>query len=156
MMMMMMMMLLVLLMVVVVVVVDVCVQEDEDGRADVSHLSDVEDNIPEQTHHIIIPSYTSWFNYNRSVERPRLDHGIKGPESLECGSVFTFRIMIVLKMTFDTLIGSIFKYMCLFKYIIIIIYFSLTVSVSDLPQCPPDRETSSPRVLQRQEQVQVP
>ena len=55
---------------VVVAVIDVCVQEDEDGRADVSHLSDVEDNITEQTHHIIVPSYTSWFNYNRSVGGP--------------------------------------------------------------------------------------
>ena len=62
-------------------VVDVCVQEDEDGRADVSHLSDVEDNITEQTHHIIVPSYTSWFNYNRSVGAPppTRHHGTKGP-----------------------------------------------------------------------------
>lgn len=26
-----------------------------------------EDNVTEQTHHIIIPSYAAWFDYNRSV-----------------------------------------------------------------------------------------
>lgn len=42
-----------------------CLQEDEEGRGESSRLSEGEDNITEQTHHIIIPSYTSWFNYNR-------------------------------------------------------------------------------------------
>lgn len=41
----------------------VCVQEDEEGREGL-RLSDGEDNITEQTHHIIVPSYTAWFNYN--------------------------------------------------------------------------------------------
>uniref|UniRef100_A0A4W6CQU4 SWI/SNF related BAF chromatin remodeling complex subunit C1b n=1 Tax=Lates calcarifer TaxID=8187 RepID=A0A4W6CQU4_LATCA len=42
----------------------VCVQEDEEGRGEMPRLSEGEDNITEQTHHIIIPSYTSWFNNN--------------------------------------------------------------------------------------------
>ena len=49
----------------VCVCVCVCVQEDEEGRAELPRLSEGEDHITEQTHHIIIPSYTSWFNYNR-------------------------------------------------------------------------------------------
>uniref|UniRef100_A0A4W6CQN1 SWI/SNF related BAF chromatin remodeling complex subunit C1b n=1 Tax=Lates calcarifer TaxID=8187 RepID=A0A4W6CQN1_LATCA len=38
--------------------------EDEEGRGEMPRLSEGEDNITEQTHHIIIPSYTSWFNNN--------------------------------------------------------------------------------------------
>lgn len=30
-------------------------------------LSEGEDSITEQTHHVIIPSYTSWFNNNRYI-----------------------------------------------------------------------------------------
>uniref|UniRef100_A0A672HK11 SWI/SNF related, matrix associated, actin dependent regulator of chromatin, subfamily c, member 1b n=1 Tax=Salarias fasciatus TaxID=181472 RepID=A0A672HK11_SALFA len=44
-----------------------CVQDDEDGRSEIPRLSEGEENITEQTHHIIIPSYTSWFNYNRLI-----------------------------------------------------------------------------------------
>ncbi|TNN85834.1 SWI/SNF complex subunit SMARCC1 [Liparis tanakae] len=39
-------------------------RDDDEGRGDIARLSEGEDNITEQTHHIIIPSYTSWFNYN--------------------------------------------------------------------------------------------
>lgn len=42
-------------------------QEDEEGRGDLPRLSEGEDSILEQTHHVIIPSYTSWFNNNRYV-----------------------------------------------------------------------------------------
>lgn len=47
---------------------NICFQEDEEGRGDVPRLSEGEDSITEQTHHIIIPSYTSWFNYNRYLD----------------------------------------------------------------------------------------
>ena len=35
---------------------------------------DVEDNVTEQTHHIIVPSYSSWFDYNaiHSIEKRAL------------------------------------------------------------------------------------
>uniref|UniRef100_A0A672HK06 SWI/SNF related, matrix associated, actin dependent regulator of chromatin, subfamily c, member 1b n=1 Tax=Salarias fasciatus TaxID=181472 RepID=A0A672HK06_SALFA len=42
-------------------------RDDEDGRSEIPRLSEGEENITEQTHHIIIPSYTSWFNYNRLI-----------------------------------------------------------------------------------------
>lgn len=47
---------------------NICFQEDEEGRGDMPRLSEGEDSITEQTHHIIIPSYTSWFNYNRYLD----------------------------------------------------------------------------------------
>ncbi|XP_069031807.1 SWI/SNF complex subunit SMARCC1b isoform X1 [Embiotoca jacksoni] len=49
-------------------------REEEEGRAEIPRLSEGEDNITEQTHHIIIPSYTSWFNYNsiHSIEKRAL------------------------------------------------------------------------------------
>ena len=86
-------------------------QEDEDGRGDVSHLSDVEDSITEQTHHIIIPSYTSWFNYNGWVEaltslaRVLYRNGFKMHRQKttaliwESVPIFRFMIMVVLNIT---------------------------------------------------------
>lgn len=41
------------------------VQEEEEGRGEMTRFSEGEENITEQTHHIIIPSFTSWFNNNR-------------------------------------------------------------------------------------------
>lgn len=42
------------------------IQEDEDpNKGDQSRSIDAgEDNVTEQTNHIIIPSYASWFDYN--------------------------------------------------------------------------------------------
>ncbi len=40
-------------------------EEDEQGKTEVNRLIDSEDNVTEQTHHIIIPSYAAWFDYNR-------------------------------------------------------------------------------------------
>ncbi|XP_053302165.1 SWI/SNF complex subunit SMARCC1b [Pleuronectes platessa] len=40
-------------------------REEEEVRGEVPRLSEGEENITEQTHHIIVPSYTSWFNNNR-------------------------------------------------------------------------------------------
>uniref|UniRef100_A0A673MYA1 SWI/SNF related, matrix associated, actin dependent regulator of chromatin, subfamily c, member 1a n=1 Tax=Sinocyclocheilus rhinocerous TaxID=307959 RepID=A0A673MYA1_9TELE len=39
-------------------------EEDEQGKTEVNRLIDSEDNVTEQTHHIIIPSYAAWFDYN--------------------------------------------------------------------------------------------
>lgn len=40
-------------------------EDDEQGKTEVNRLIDSEDNVTEQTHHIIIPSYAAWFDYNR-------------------------------------------------------------------------------------------
>lgn len=49
-------------------------QEEEEGSPSVKGEpvkgSDLhEDNVTEQTHHIIIPSYAAWFDYNRWEDR---------------------------------------------------------------------------------------
>lgn len=39
--------------------------DEEQGKAEINRLIDAgEDNVTEQTHHIIIPSYAAWFDYN--------------------------------------------------------------------------------------------
>lgn len=39
--------------------------DEEQSKAEVNRLMDAsEDNVCEQTHHIIIPSYSAWFDYN--------------------------------------------------------------------------------------------
>lgn len=40
-------------------------EDDEQCKTEVNRLIDSEDNVTEQTHHIIIPSYAAWFDYNR-------------------------------------------------------------------------------------------
>uniref|UniRef100_A0A3P9N7S0 SWI/SNF related BAF chromatin remodeling complex subunit C1b n=1 Tax=Poecilia reticulata TaxID=8081 RepID=A0A3P9N7S0_POERE len=55
-------------------------KEEDEGRSEIPRLSEGEDNITEQTHHIIIPSYTSWFNYNsiHSIEKRALPEFFSG------------------------------------------------------------------------------
>lgn len=55
----------------------VCFQEEEEGSPSVKGEpvkgSDLhEDNVTEQTHHIIIPSYAAWFDYNRYCDCTQL------------------------------------------------------------------------------------
>ena len=39
--------------------------DEEQSKAEINRLIDAgEDNVTEQTHHIIIPSYAAWFDYN--------------------------------------------------------------------------------------------
>lgn len=39
--------------------------DEEQGKGEINRLIDTsEDNVTEQTHHIIIPSYGAWFDYN--------------------------------------------------------------------------------------------
>ncbi|KAJ7991618.1 hypothetical protein DPEC_G00285770 [Dallia pectoralis] len=54
-------------------------RDDEEGREGM-RLSDGEDHITEQTHHIIIPSYTAWFNYNsiHQIEKRALPEFFNG------------------------------------------------------------------------------
>lgn len=52
-------------------------QEEEEGSPSVKGEpvkgSDLhEDNVTEQTHHIIIPSYAAWFDYNRLEKTERV------------------------------------------------------------------------------------
>ncbi|XP_059205520.1 SWI/SNF complex subunit SMARCC1b [Centropristis striata] len=65
-------------------------REDEDGRGEIPRLSEGEDNITEQTHHIIIPSYTSWFNYNsiHSIEKRALPEFFNGKNKSKSPEIY--------------------------------------------------------------------
>ncbi|XP_047460530.1 SWI/SNF complex subunit SMARCC1b [Mugil cephalus] len=65
-------------------------REDEDGRAEIPRLSEGEDSITEQTHHIIIPSYTSWFNYNsiHSIEKRALPEFFNGKNKSKSPEIY--------------------------------------------------------------------
>ncbi|CAN9503901.1 unnamed protein product [Ophioblennius macclurei] len=65
-------------------------REDEDGREIPQRLSEGEDNVTEQTHHIIIPSYTSWFNYNsiHSIEKRALPEFFNGKNKSKSPEIF--------------------------------------------------------------------
>ncbi|XP_017275005.1 SWI/SNF complex subunit SMARCC1b [Kryptolebias marmoratus] len=65
-------------------------REDEDGRGESSRLSEGEDSITEQTHHIIIPSYTSWFNYNsiHSIEKRALPEFFNGKNKSKSPEIY--------------------------------------------------------------------
>uniref|UniRef100_A0A8P4FW86 SWI/SNF related BAF chromatin remodeling complex subunit C1b n=1 Tax=Dicentrarchus labrax TaxID=13489 RepID=A0A8P4FW86_DICLA len=65
-------------------------REDEEGRGEIPRLSEGEDNITEQTHHIIIPSYTSWFNYNsiHSIEKRALPEFFNGKNKSKSPEIY--------------------------------------------------------------------
>ncbi|KAM3596674.1 uncharacterized protein V6R79_018851 [Siganus canaliculatus] len=65
-------------------------REDEEGRGEVSRLSEGEENITEQTHHIIIPSYTSWFNYNstHAIEKRALPEFFNGKNKSKSPEIY--------------------------------------------------------------------
>ncbi|XP_054462680.1 SWI/SNF complex subunit SMARCC1b [Anoplopoma fimbria] len=65
-------------------------RDDEEGRGEIPRLSEVEDNITEQTHHIIIPSYTSWFNYNsiHAIEKRALPEFFNGKNKSKSAEIF--------------------------------------------------------------------
>lgn len=65
-------------------------RDDEDGRGEIPRLSEGEDNITEQTHHIIIPSYTSWFNYNsiHSIEKRALPEFFNGKNKSKSPEIY--------------------------------------------------------------------
>ncbi|XP_062394509.1 SWI/SNF complex subunit SMARCC1 isoform X2 [Sardina pilchardus] len=55
--------------------------DEEQSKAEVNRLLDSgEDNVTEQTHHIIIPSYAAWFDYNciHEIERRALPEFFNG------------------------------------------------------------------------------
>ncbi|XP_061662809.1 SWI/SNF complex subunit SMARCC1b isoform X1 [Syngnathoides biaculeatus] len=65
-------------------------REDEEGRVELPRLLEGEDNITEQTHHIIIPSYTSWFNNNsiHSIEKRALPEFFNGKNKSKSPEVY--------------------------------------------------------------------
>ncbi|XP_014898473.1 SWI/SNF complex subunit SMARCC1b [Poecilia latipinna] len=65
-------------------------REEDEGRSEIPRLSEGEDNVTEQTHHIIIPSYTSWFNYNsiHSIEKRALPEFFNGKNKSKTPEIF--------------------------------------------------------------------
>uniref|UniRef100_A0A8C9ZYD4 SWI/SNF related BAF chromatin remodeling complex subunit C1b n=1 Tax=Sander lucioperca TaxID=283035 RepID=A0A8C9ZYD4_SANLU len=65
-------------------------KNDEEGRGEITRLSEGEDNVTEQTHHIIIPSYTSWFNNNsiQSIEKRALPEFFNGKNKSKSPEIY--------------------------------------------------------------------
>ncbi|XP_061530658.1 SWI/SNF complex subunit SMARCC1 isoform X2 [Phycodurus eques] len=67
-------------------------KEDEDqNKAEISRLMDSgEDNVTEQTHHIIIPSYSAWFDYNciHEIERRALPEFFNGKNKSKSPEIY--------------------------------------------------------------------
>ncbi|KAM3858385.1 SWI/SNF complex subunit SMARCC1b [Diretmus argenteus] len=65
-------------------------REDEEGRGEISRLSEAEENVTEQTHHIIIPSYASWFNYNsiHQIEKRALPEFFNGKNKSKSPEIY--------------------------------------------------------------------
>ncbi|XP_056267937.1 SWI/SNF complex subunit SMARCC1b isoform X2 [Pseudoliparis swirei] len=65
-------------------------RDDDEGRGDIPRLSEGEDTITEQSHHIIIPSYTSWFNYNiiHAIEKRALPEFFNGKNKSKSPEIF--------------------------------------------------------------------
>uniref|UniRef100_A0A8C5CBB6 Uncharacterized protein n=1 Tax=Gadus morhua TaxID=8049 RepID=A0A8C5CBB6_GADMO len=66
-------------------------QEDEEqSKAEVNRLMDSEDNVTEQTHHIIIPSYAAWFDYNciHEIERRALPEFFNGKNKSKSPEIY--------------------------------------------------------------------
>merc|ERR1711997_423749 len=55
-------------------------KEEEDGKTSEVKGEDGDDNVTEQPHHIIVPSYSSWFDYNaiHSIEKRALPEFFNG------------------------------------------------------------------------------
>uniref|UniRef100_A0A665TZ41 SWI/SNF related, matrix associated, actin dependent regulator of chromatin subfamily c member 2 n=1 Tax=Echeneis naucrates TaxID=173247 RepID=A0A665TZ41_ECHNA len=70
----------------------VCLQDDEEqGKAEINRLIDAgEDNVTEQTHHIIIPSYAAWFDYNciHEIERRALPEFFNGKNKSKTPEIY--------------------------------------------------------------------
>uniref|UniRef100_A0A7N8X2A4 SWI/SNF related, matrix associated, actin dependent regulator of chromatin, subfamily c, member 1a n=1 Tax=Mastacembelus armatus TaxID=205130 RepID=A0A7N8X2A4_9TELE len=65
--------------------------DEEQGKAEVNRLIDAnEDNVTEQTHHIIIPSYAAWFDYNciHEIERRALPEFFNGKNKSKTPEIY--------------------------------------------------------------------
>uniref|UniRef100_A0A673WJC6 SWI/SNF related BAF chromatin remodeling complex subunit C1 n=1 Tax=Salmo trutta TaxID=8032 RepID=A0A673WJC6_SALTR len=70
-------------------------EEEEQGKAEVNRLIDSsEDNVTEQTHHIIIPSYAAWFDYNciHEIERRALPEFFNGKNKSKSPEIRTLSV----------------------------------------------------------------
>uniref|UniRef100_A0A1A8M5V6 SWI/SNF related, matrix associated, actin dependent regulator of chromatin, subfamily c, member 1a n=1 Tax=Nothobranchius pienaari TaxID=704102 RepID=A0A1A8M5V6_9TELE len=64
--------------------------DEEQGKGEVNRLDASEDNVTEQTHHIIIPSYASWFDYNsiHQIERRALPEFFNGKNKSKTPEIY--------------------------------------------------------------------
>ncbi|XP_051263490.1 SWI/SNF complex subunit SMARCC1 isoform X3 [Dicentrarchus labrax] len=65
--------------------------DEEQGKAEINRLIDSgEDNVTEQTHHIIIPSYGAWFDYNciHEIERRALPEFFNGKNKSKTPEIY--------------------------------------------------------------------
>uniref|UniRef100_A0A8C9TH78 SWI/SNF related BAF chromatin remodeling complex subunit C1 n=1 Tax=Scleropages formosus TaxID=113540 RepID=A0A8C9TH78_SCLFO len=68
-----------------------CVEDEESGKTEGSRLLDSsEDNVTEQMHHIIIPSYAAWFDYNsiHEIERRALPEFFNGKNKSKTPEIY--------------------------------------------------------------------
>uniref|UniRef100_A0A7N6AYU9 SWI/SNF related, matrix associated, actin dependent regulator of chromatin subfamily c member 2 n=1 Tax=Anabas testudineus TaxID=64144 RepID=A0A7N6AYU9_ANATE len=68
-----------------------CTDDEEQGKGDINRLIDAgEDNVTEQTHHIIIPSYAAWFDYNciHEIERRALPEFFNGKNKSKTPEIY--------------------------------------------------------------------
>uniref|UniRef100_A0AAR2KYP6 SWI/SNF related, matrix associated, actin dependent regulator of chromatin, subfamily c, member 1a n=1 Tax=Pygocentrus nattereri TaxID=42514 RepID=A0AAR2KYP6_PYGNA len=65
--------------------------DEEQGKTEVNRLIDSsEDNVTEQTHHIVIPSYSAWFDYNsiHEIERRALPEFFNGKNKSKSPEIY--------------------------------------------------------------------
>ncbi|XP_036413983.1 SWI/SNF complex subunit SMARCC1 isoform X1 [Colossoma macropomum] len=65
--------------------------DEEQGKMEVNRLIDSsEDNVTEQTHHIVIPSYSAWFDYNsiHEIERRALPEFFNGKNKSKSPEIY--------------------------------------------------------------------
>ncbi|KAM4580547.1 SWI/SNF complex subunit SMARCC1 isoform 5-T5 [Odontesthes bonariensis] len=65
--------------------------EEEQSKGEINRLMDAsEDNVTEQTHHIIIPSYAAWFDYNciHEIERRALPEFFNGKNKSKTPEIY--------------------------------------------------------------------
>ncbi|KAJ8395209.1 hypothetical protein AAFF_G00034110 [Aldrovandia affinis] len=66
-------------------------KDEEESKVELNRLLDSgEDNVTEQTHHIIIPSYASWFDYNciHQIERRALPEFFNGKNKSKSPEIY--------------------------------------------------------------------
>lgn len=64
--------------------------DEEQGKGEVNRLDANEDNVTEQTHHIVIPSYAAWFDYNsiHEIERRALPEFFNGKNKSKTPEIY--------------------------------------------------------------------
>ena len=65
-------------------------KEEKKDESEQDTKDEVEDNVTEQTHHIIVPSYSSWFDYNaiHSIEKRALPEFFNGKNRSKAPEVY--------------------------------------------------------------------